>query len=257
MARLQIHTGLPDVSVDVIVPEFAHSTKARSSTSSEYYSNRSLPVLWLLHGGMGNSADWPRYTQIELFAEEKGIIVVCPSAENGCYVNMVKGDQWDDLINNRLWTTIHGMLPTSDKREDNYVAGLSMGGYGAMKFALSRPERFSFVGSFSGGLEIPQEYAEGRFPFGSADMLGDPAKILGGPNDLYHLADALKSSGKQAPKFYISCGTKDGLYDSSVRFRIKLDSLGFETMWDEGNFNHEWRFWNEQVEKFLNVLPLK
>lgn len=183
---------------------------------------------------------------------------MCPSAENSCYVNMARGVQWHDLIADKLWATVHGMLPTSDRREDNFIAGLSMGGYGALKFAFSRPDRYSWVGSFSGGVEIPQEYARGEFKVpGARDVFGDPSRVLGGPNDLFHLADLLKESGQQAPTFYLSCGTKDRLYDHSVRFREKVQALGFDIVWDEGDYGHEWRFWNEQVEKFIARLPLK
>ena len=116
MARLQIHTGLPDISLDVIIPEYARSAKARTAgwTSKEYYVQRNLPVLWLLHGGMGSATDWPRYTRIELYAEEKGLIVVCPSGDNGCWVNQVSGQSWEDIVTEKLWEFVHSMFPSSD-----------------------------------------------------------------------------------------------------------------------------------------------
>jgi len=257
MARLQIHFDSRHVTVDIIVPELMRNAKARGKTAAEYYSNRSLPVLWLLHGGLGNSTDWPRYTQIETFAEEKGIIVVCPTSENGCYTDMAKGIQWETLIMDDLWARVHGMLPTSDKREDNFIAGLSMGGYGALKFALKYPERFSYVGSFSGGVEIPQEFAVGEFRLPQAsDIFGDPDKILGSSNDLYWLSENLKSSGAPVPEVYMSCGTKDRLYGVNAKLCDRMKELGYNVTWDESEHDHEWRFWNIQVEKYLDFLPL-
>lgn len=256
MARLQIHTGIPDVSLDVIVPEFMRCAPAREKGAAAYYSDRSLPVLWLLHGGLGISSDWPRYTMIELFAEEKGLITVCPTCENGCYVNWANGVQWADIITEKLWETVHGMLPTSADPARNFIAGLSMGGYGALKLGLARPDRYSRIGSFSGGVEIPQEYAVGEFHIaGAQDMFGDPAKVLGGPNDLYYLLEERKKSGP-LPPVYMSCGTLDRLYGVNAKLRDALRAAGYDVQWDESKHGHEWRFWNEQIEKFIDTLPL-
>jgi putative tributyrin esterase len=256
MARLQIHTGIPDVSLDVIVPEYMRSTPAKKMTSDEYYSKKGLPVLWLLHGGFGIASDWLRYTQIELFAEEKGLIVACPSGENGCYVNWVKGEQWSDIVTEKLWGLVHNMLPTSDDPKDNFIAGLSMGGYGALNLGLSHPDRYSRIGSFSGGVEVPQEYVAGTFKIpGTEDMFGDPQTVIGSKYDLYHLAQIRADSG-ELPPIYMSCGTLDKLYPVNVKFRDALREMGYNVTWDESEHNHEWRFWNIQVEKFINTLPL-
>ena len=114
MARLQIHTGLPDVSLDVIIPEFMKNRKAREQGLSreEYYASRNLPVLWLLHGGMGDATDWPRYSRIEMYAEEKGLIVVCPTGNNGNWVNM------GETTNAELKTQLENLR----KHIDRYVA---------------------------------------------------------------------------------------------------------------------------------------
>lgn len=258
MARLQIHTGLPDVSLDVVVPEYARAAKAKGRTSSEYYSDRSLPVLWLLHGYSGTGASWLRYTQIELFAEEKGIVAVCPSVGNSFYANMSRGEQWENHLADRLWAIVHGMLPTSDRREDNFIAGLSMGGYGALRMAFSRPERYSHAASFSGALEVPQEYAAGRMSDMAMmrDIFGEPEAVAGSGHDLWALAERVKTKESAAPAVFLSCGRADGLYDANVRYKNHLEALGLSLDWDEDGSGHEWRFWNRQVERFLNRLPL-
>ena len=258
MARLQIHSKLPDVILDVIVPEFMHYGPGRGTdlTASEYYSKRELPVLWLLHGGLGDATDWPRYTMIELFAEEKGIIVVCPTVNNGCYVNWTNGVQWEDVITEKLWDLVHNMLPTSTDPAKNFIAGLSMGGYGALKLGLSHPERYSRIGSFSGGIEIPQEYIAGRCLIQDAEeIFGDPDTVLDSDYNLYTMVDKRKAAGN-LPPIYLSCGTTDFLYEMNVKMRGYLQERGYDVTWDESPHGHEWRFWNDQVEKFLNTLPL-
>ena len=116
MARLQIHTGLPDVSLDVIIPEFMKNRKAREQGLSreEYYASRNLPVLWLLHGGMGDATDWPRYSRIEMYAEEKGLIVVCPTGNNGNWVNMGQGKAGGQLHRR----PVHGRLRRPEDRPE-------------------------------------------------------------------------------------------------------------------------------------------
>ena len=245
MARLQINTTVPDITLDAFVPEHPGDMK-----------NRSLPVLWLLHGAEGHSSDWFRFTQIELFAQEKGIIVVCPSAGSGFYVNGYRGVQWGDIITEKLWGIVHGMLPTSDRPEDNFVAGNSMGGYGAMLLGLSRPDRFSKIGCFSGGVEIPQQYARGELPFagrwGFADSFGPAESVIGGKNDLYALAKRRSEEG-DIPEIYMCCGLRDEHEtETNPRFRDYLRSLGYSVTWSDGDYAHEWRFWNVEIEKFLN-----
>ena len=258
MARLQIHTGLPDVTLDVMIPEYMKSLKAQEAgiSEKEYYENRNLPVLWLLHGARGNAADWPRYSMVEVYAEEKGLIVVCPTGNNGWWVNQAAGIPWEDVVTEKLWELVHGTFPTSDKPEDNYIAGLSMGGYGAMRIGLRHPERYSRIAAFSAGFGIPRRYAAGGFnALSGEETFGDPDKVLGSQYDEFYTAEERAASGDPLPPIYLSCGTKDGLYDINVEYREHLKKLGYDVVWDEAPYAHEWRFWDQQVEKFIKTLP--
>jgi S-formylglutathione hydrolase FrmB len=258
MARLQIHTHEPDISMDVVVPEYLRSPAHTKISSKEYYSNRDLPVLWLLHGLKGNCSDWLRYSQIELFAEEKGLIVICPSAENGFYVNMAQGVSWEDNLFDKLWPLVHKMLPTSDKREKNFIAGVNMGGYGAVKLALDYPEFFCCAGSFDGWLEIPQSYANGTGTLpGLHDVFGNPAQVTGGPNDLYHLADELTKNTASLPEIYIDCGAYDLNYESNLRFYNAIRSAGYASTWITGACDNGWRILNSRLDKFINWLQFQ
>lgn len=259
MARLQIISGAPDITLDAIVPEYDRTAAERGVSRERFYSKRDLPVLWLLHGASGHSSDWLRYTQIELFAQEKGIVVVCPSAANGFYINARVGTQWEDIITDKLWKTVHSMLPTSDAPENNYIAGLSMGGYGALRLGLAHPELYGRIGCMSGGVEIPQEYASGKCvmaeQWGFRDSFGAPEEVVGGADDLYALARRRKDIGT-LPEIYMCCGTRDEHEaESNPRFRDYLRSLGYNVTWSQGEYGHEWRFWNIEVEKLLKWLP--
>ncbi|MDD3244184.1 MAG: alpha/beta hydrolase-fold protein [Eubacteriales bacterium] len=253
MARLQFYVGQPLVSVDAIIPEYDERNPQGGLTRAQYEANRSLPVLFLLHGAFGNSADWLRHTRIEMFAQEHNMAVVCPSAQNSFYTDWPGSIAWEKEIMENLWAFAQRYLPISDKREDCYVAGLSMGGYGALKFALDYPERFCAVGSFSGALNVPNRYAQtgddSFLPLGH--IFPDRENLSGSPQDLYAWSQTLARSGKPLPKVYLSCGTRDGLYDANTQMRAVLETAGYDVTWDEGDFEHEWRFWDEQVEKFL------
>ena len=255
--RLQIHTGIPDVSLDAVVPEYTRAKKAQGLSEKEYYGKKGLPVLWLLHGAFGSSGDWMRYSQIELFAEENGLIVACPSGENGAYVNAVRGAAWEDIVTIKLWGLVHTMLPSSVDPKDNFIAGLSMGGYGALRLGLRHPERYSRIGSFSGGVDIAGRYAAGTFSApGSEDVFGPRESVPGSDLDLFAVLEKRAAQGGELPPIYLSCGTKDALMADNLRLRAALEKAGYLVTWQEEDYGHEWRFWNRQVEAFIRTLPL-
>ena len=142
------------------------------------------------------------------------------------------------------------MFPVSARPEDTYIAGLSMGGYGSYLHGLSHPERFAAIGTFSAGVEIvPEQLANMG---GGAGFAG----AAGGRSVLHDLAKAVKEEGKAFPKIYASCGTADFLFDSCKAFADELKGLGADVTWDEiEGYGHEWRFWNIEVERFLEWLP--
>lgn len=217
---------------------------------------KSNKTLCLLHGLGGTSSDWLRYTMIEVYAREKGIFVVCPSAECGFYTDCPEGELWETRIMTDIWNYLHNLFPMmSEKREDNFVAGLSMGGYGAMRYALTHPDKFCFGASLSGGLNVPRKFAAGENINGCLQYaFGPPEKVAGSDYDLYVVAENLKNSGNALPKLYIACGTKDWEYEPNREFRDYLEGLGFSIGWDEADYSHEWLFWDEQVEKLLAML---
>ena len=127
--------------VDVILPDLP-----RRLSAEEFYRNGvKYPVLWLLHGTHGDASDWQRRTCIEHYACERNVIVVMPSAQNSNYSNwdgFAIGFDMYDFVLKELMPIIYGWFPASDDPKDNYIAGLSMGGRGTMKFAFNHPELF-------------------------------------------------------------------------------------------------------------------
>ena len=198
------------------------------------------PVLYLLHGFGNNHTAWNAYTNVELYAEERQIAVVCLSAENKAYVNSDR-DAFYDFIARELPTFVTGMFPISDRPQDTYIAGLSMGGYGTLVHALSRPEEFTAFGAFSAAVSFGGD--------AEAQPEKDPGKLL----------DKQVQAGASLPQAYMACGTEDHLYPADRDFAEKLRGAGVDVTWDElPGYGHEWRFWDIQVEKFLQwIAPLR
>lgn len=256
MAKIQIYNGGAGMYFEVIIPECG----PRQKLSREEFQKMRFPVLWLLHPMGCNGGDWTRFSQIETFANEKSIMVVCPTIMNAFWTDepVPGGNQWQTLVTEELWIQVHGMFPASSAREDNFVAGNSMGGYGAIKFALSCPEKFSCCASFSACLDIPLRYARGEDSIhtGVERAFGPREKVEGGENDLLALAKGLCQSGRELPRIYISCGNQDKFFPCNVKMKEELFKLGYDLTWKEENCGHEWRFWNKEIEHVLDWIGL-
>lgn len=210
-----------------------------------------IPVLYLLHGYMGDYSDWVRLSNLERYLFDKRLIVVMPSANNSYYNDLANSDQkYETYISKELPDYIESLFNLSCEKTHRYIAGLSMGGYGALKIALKNSERYEKVGSFSGALDVDR--------FSSFDKARAPMflHIFDGPvsntsNDIFHLLDL---PIKSKLDFFISCGTKDVFYPDAIRLKEKLDEKGLVYTYFELPLGHEWAFWDESIKRLLNWL---
>lgn len=211
----------------------------------EHLQENKLPLLYLLHGYGNNHATWTGYTNVELYAEERNIAVVMISGENKSYVDHDDSDLFFEFIENELPDFICNMFPVSKKTEDTYLAGLSMGAFGSLVHSMTDPEKYAAVGAFSGAVTLDRGLMVGA---------------LQNDSELNALEAAKKSiaGGKKLPPMYISCGTEDHGYQSNRNFVEAFAGLGVEVTWaEEKGYGHEWRFWDHQIEAFLDWLPRK
>lgn len=211
---------------------------------ADYVGRPKFPVLYLLHGMGNNHATWTGYTNVELFAEERNIAVVMISAENKSYVN-IGGDKFYDFIENELQDFVKGNFHVSDRPEDTYIAGLSMGGFGTLVHALSNPEKYCALGAFSAAVQL-----------NPSSLSGDDEKPINPQYDPMTLAEGIYKNGEKFPQMYIACGEKDFLIEANTSFKDRLIEMGNDVTWvTMPEYGHEWRFWNIQIEKFLDWLP--
>ena len=243
-----------ETAMNVILPQ----PKPASSSGVTDETNRRYPTLYLLHGLTGNHTDWQRETSIERYAAPLDLAIVMPEVHRSFYTDMADGLPFWTFISEELPMIARSLFPLSKERKDNFVAGLSMGGYGAFKLALSHPERFSAAASLSGGVDIA---AIVRRPGKDwqremKQIFGDLRKVAGSHADLFFLAEKVAKSKKEKPRLYQWCSSDDFLYDGNTRFHQHVQSLGLDLTYEEGPGGHSFSAWDRQIQRVLEWLPL-
>ena len=218
-------------------------------------------TLYLLHGMSDDHTIWLRRTNIERYAAEKGLAVVMPCADLSYYTDQAMGDRFWQFMTRELPTVCRALFPQlSPRREDTFAAGLSMGGYGALKCGLRAPEVFSRAAGLSSVADVAKT-ARMRADLGTRayweDVFGDPDKIPGSFNDLFAAAeDYQKLSARYPVRFYMWCGTEDGLYGDNVRLRDHMRKLSLPLTYEESPGDHRWEYWDAKIRDVLDWLPL-
>ena len=209
-------------------------------------------VLYLLHGYSDDHSIWMRRTSVERYAASHNLAVVMPAVNHSFYTNEAQGERYWDYVSEELPLVMHRFFNLSDRPEDTFVAGLSMGGYGAMKLALSHPERFAAAASFSGAVDICDfERRDERGKSNMRRIFGDLSKVAGSEHDLFHLLEK-NGSAPHKPKLYVACGTKDFLYAAHQKFCPAAAKAGWDVAHAETpGFGHEWAYWDQQIAVFI------
>ena len=214
-------------------------------------------TLYLLHGMSDDEGTWMRRTSIERYAEEKGLAVVMPDGGLGWYTDMYRGLAWFKFISGELPALCRRFFPIlSDNREDTYIGGNSMGGYGALKCALRAPRTFSRVISLSGALDAADTAINNTVPATRRyweDVFGPAEDVSGSENDLFAAATALTDPALR-PRIYMWCGTEDFLYGQNIRMRDHLRALGYDLTYEESPGDHQWQYWDKKIAGALDWL---
>lgn len=245
------------VDVNVLLPTMTDNDYF-FKTYDEIYGERKVGVLYLLHGALDDYTMWIRHTNIEQYAEEAGIAVVMPSGQNGFYSNALYGLKYFDYITEELPRMIEYTFPVSGKREDRFIAGPSMGGYGASKCALACPDRYAAFGDFSGAVDpetLEPLMTQMGFGFFRYDLIfGGSNKVTGSKDDLQVLAESCREFN-QKPFAFVACGEEDtNNYGMNQSFYEKLKDCGFKTQFYGGHGFHDWVYWDKIVKLFIEKL---
>jgi putative tributyrin esterase len=235
-------------SMTVLLPQASEEQIGVVSTAA----TGDVPVLYLLHGLSDDSTAWLRYTNIERYAAQVGLAVVMPQVQRSFYADEAHGGRYWTFLSEELPSVVGSFFNVSERREDTFVAGLSMGGYGALKWALHQPERFAAAASLSGALDlVALSHTSDRGALFERVFDGP----VGAHDDLFALLAG--ADVETLPWFYVGCGTEDELYESSVRFVDEATAAGLDVHVDFRPGEHVWDLWETVIRDVLGWLPLR
>ena len=212
-----------------------------------------MPAMYLLHGLYGSEQDWFQYTRVMLWARAKGLAVFCPAGENGFYVNQADtGEAYMRYVGEELPAFTRRLFPLSSRREDTFIAGLSMGGYGALNAGLTYPEIFGKVAALSAALRPWKRMDK---PQGGCVQRPAYARALFGqdtePWDTLTLA---RQCGARAPELWLSCGAQDDLLEENIALVDGLRQAGIPAYFDQPPGAHNWDFWDREIQRVIDWL---
>ncbi len=223
------------------------------------------PVLYLLHGLGGGAGDWvSARSRLAEYAAAHRLIIVAPEGRDGWYTDSatVPADKFETYFVEELLADVQRRFRTVESREGRAVAGLSMGGYGALKFGLKHPEKFALAASMSGALAAPSWKPEDPLPefvkpsvgrvFGPGDSETRKA------NDIFRLARELTSERVASlPFLYLVCGTEDFLIQSNRDLSALLLERKIPHEYRQLPGGHTWPYWDAQVREILRLASQK
>ncbi len=230
-------------TVNVIIPQRSTNGEIGVSGGSK---EEKYKCLYLLHGLSDDYSIWLRRTSIERYAADYGICVVMPSADRSFYTDMKYGGKYFTYVSDELPRLMREFFNVSDKREDNFIAGLSMGGYGALKIGMRCPETFGAAAGLSSVADIRDVLS---WTGVTIPIFGDSLEVPPS-EDLFFLAE--EGAKKEVkPRLYMGVGTSDYLYDGNVRLKEKLKSLPYDFTYYEAEGEHNWEFWETNIRNVL------
>lgn len=239
-----------DTNVNVILPDINYF---------DYSNNKKLKVLYFLHGRGDNGTSLSRYLPLERFSRKYQIAIILPSAEDSYYTNSIYHKNYFDFISQELQQTLTNWFPISKNKQDNYLAGISMGGYGAFKIAFSFPNKFNAVCGIYPVVNlqelvtsVPKEFTK-NFENDLIRVFGNYKNI----NDEHNLLHIYKNNLNKINnnlKIMQYVGKQDFLYDSNKNFYNEIIKLNENIIFDEWNGEHSWEFAEEAILKMFEII---
>ncbi len=218
---------------------------------------KDLPVVYLLHGLTGHFDNWTDKTELAKYAREYKFIIVTPEGSDGWYTDSVSAanDKYESYIVQELIPEIDKKFRTLADRNHRAIAGLSMGGFGAIKFGLKHPEKFVLVGSFSGALGIVSVPSKAGVVYPSIKtVFGEDENPARKNNDIFRIAREIASEQINAlPFIYFDCGTEDIFFQNNRDFADLLIERRIKHEFRQLPGGHTWTYWNAQVREFLEL----
>ncbi len=216
-----------------------------------------IKTVYLLHGMHGDHSSWCRKTSIERYATDRRLAIVMPDGENGFYTDMKYGKRHFSYVSRELVDYTRRIFKLSRRRERTFIAGLSMGGYGAFLLALRCPEQYAAAASLSGCLDIATALPECDWLPQATAIWGEDCNttLPGSDGDLLHLLDTYREKPADAPRprLFAVCGTEDSLYNGNLLFCERAKGTGIDFDFTSAPGNHRWKFWDKHIGPALDI----
>lgn len=209
-----------------------------------------LKTLMLLHGLSSDETTYMRYTSIERYANEHKLAVIMPNVDHSAYANMAYGHSYYDYIL-EVYDYVHQIFPLSKKREDNFIAGHSMGGYGTIKFALTQGDKFSKAVPLSAVFEAQHLMDLEWNDFSKKAIIGEITSVKGTEHDPYYLLDQAIAEEKPIPELLIMCGKEDFLYKDNLDFINYLLAKNVPYQFEDGPGDHDYAYWDQAIKRAI------
>lgn len=209
-----------------------------------------FPTLYLLHGLGDDHTIWTRKCAVDRYATTHGIAVVMPFGARSFYTDMVYGSPYYSYVSQELIMTCESLFPLAKDSSKRFIGGLSMGGYGALKIALSNPAKYKGAFSLSGPLDVTKIADYNSIIDLSNDaklVFGDTAVLEEAPHNVFKLASEA-STLHTKPNLYLCCGTEDFLFADNEAFKKHLDTLDYEAVYHTGPGTHDFYYWDNEVQ---------
>ena len=239
---------------NVILP-----TDYNTSSTTRY------PVLYLLHGLTGHYSDWVSRTNVADYAAQYRMIIVTPEGNDGWYTDSatVVNDKYETYLLKELIPDVQQRYRTIEARYGRGIAGLSMGGYGSLKFGLKSPSTFVFAASMSGALGVARFTEKETTASGwgtSLQLFGPVDSETRKANDLFQIINQLSPARVAAlPFFYFDCGTEDSplIFPYNRELAVLMSEKKIAHEYRELPGDHSWGYWDKQVQEVLRIAALK
>ena len=223
------------------------------------------PVIYLLHGLTGHYTNWLEKTKLVDYTASYEFIIVMPEGNDGWYTDSasVPANKYESYILQELIPDVEKRFRASSERDGRAIAGLSMGGYGALKFGVKHPEMFVFSASLSGAFDAAS-WTEAdlkglEFIWRTLQpVFGAEKSETRAANDLRKLYSELTAQRIAAlPYVYVDCGTEDGLLEINRNFVDILTKQKIPHEYRQLPGNHSWTYWDAQVQEVLRIAAKK
>lgn len=255
----------PQLTPRVVLRDVTFHSKAlqrdmpyRVVMPSDPTTGKKLRTVYLLHGGGGGFRDWTNYSDVAKYAED-GLILVMPEGNSSYYANAATRpqDRYEDYIVKDLIEDVESKFPAIGGREGRAIAGVSMGGFGAINLALHHPQLYAFASGISAAIDVPsrpfsmkrwEQWRRFRAIFGpwegSIQRSDDPFLL------------ARSADVEKAPYFFLTCGEQEGLLGPNRRFASLLKERHFQYEFHTTPGDHNWKQWDEWLPKLFQSMEV-